>query len=258
MANYVPVNVYNNPIVGMVDDGDAVNAAESNPRIEDVADNAEYCYQRVNAQHVSGGNHFEVNCTGDVNDVKLKVEANAGDAATVKIQTWENAAGTTTGAMLAGGTLLQTRNLIFGPGDFEPADAAAVAQFSREAAVGSYFLFSANDSTDYYAVTSRLYLAPGEQVQKITIAGNRPTNEGQTMTVSLVRRQIDQASLTIVGSVSLGAGTGEITTDSGAVTYTIADGYWYGIRATLNNNTPGTIPDDCIRLRGVQLDIAIP
>lgn len=193
-----------------------------------------------------------VGAAGDV--VKLDVESTDTDAAATKQIRLLNTAGDVAFAVTTAGVVLDTGTLEWGPVDFSGislADRAAIEQV----VTGEHLYASPNDATTYYA-HARVHLTPGEQIQGISLHGNRPTAGGQTLVLSLRRRTPTQVGSTEVGAVTLGAGTGEISTASGAVTYTIVAGEVYYWRLALNNNTAGG--GNQILFRGIDVDYAIP
>lgn len=217
----------------------------------------------VYPQHTDAGAHFEVQCTGDQNDVKLDVQYHNLDTdPVVGFQITHNLSLWLTHQFDGHlrnyeGCYLREGTIHLGANDFRPVRESTDYPNLTSDALGSYIIDSPNDSVDYYAISRSLNeLQYGTRITLLTMTGNRPTAGGQVMTLELLSRTPDQVGATTEASFVLGAGTGEISTGSGALTETLVSSRLYYLRVTMNNNTPGG--GNTLQFRGVMVTFDCP
>lgn len=247
---------------------------------------ANYCWQFVSEwlqkvkavidpQHADNGDHVAVVVTPSASgQVDLDAKSHASDSASqVKIRVKDSAGAASftvasdgdvacEGDLSVAGTVVSAGEVVILPNDLSPLDFSDTAAGGdsdgtyQRGTTAEYSRFDVDDGSTRYLVSGTIQIPVGVVLGTLSVYFNRPTNSGQTITVTLRSKSWNFASGTSAASVS----DATATTGNQAVTAAIGTptvtGLGHFLLIELNNSTPGA--GNAIKIIGVKIDWSVP
>ena len=209
-------------------------------------------------QHLDAGTHYQVTATGAATVAKVQTNADAGDGVYDPQLEVKDSAGVTVWKVTDSGNVVADGHEVILPCDLSPLDFEATTTdnddtFNRDNPDAQYARFHENGAgaATRYLVSRSFKIPAGATIRYLKMYLNRPTNAGQTITVTLYVKS--WTGLTAGGSVG---SVSDATTDVGGKSVPSADlatpvlnevGYYLVV--ALNNSFPGSA-DDAIQFTG--------
>lgn len=198
-------------------------------------------------QHTDTGGHYEISATGAATVAKITTTADAGDSSSTAQVQVKNSGGTTVWKVANDGVIIANGHAVILPSDLTPLDFSDTAvggdndgTFQRDA-TSNYARFNVDDANTRALISRTFQIPRGVTVHYLKVYFNRPTNAGQTITVTLYNKNWDSAAgVATAGSVTdATVTTGNQTISSGDLVVPAITEYGFFIKIDIDNSTPG-------------------